>query len=78
MFGYSLKLQTVVSSIKGGLRKLSIPFSTPILNLPIKDLTVKVCLSPACQIAIPIQEAIRLSLTYSTSVPFLVMFAHTM
>lgn len=43
--GYSLKLHTVVNSLKGGLKQLSIPFSTPILNLPIQDLTVKVSLS---------------------------------
>lgn len=43
VFGYSLKLHTVVKSVKGGLRQLSIPFSTPILNLPVRDLTVKVC-----------------------------------
>ncbi|BDA44122.1 Dolichyl-diphosphooligosaccharide-protein glycosyltransferase [Coccomyxa sp. Obi] len=44
LLGYSLKLNTVVNTLKGGLRQLSIPFSTPILNLPIQDLTVKVVL----------------------------------
>lgn len=42
MFGYSLPLSTVVSKVKGGLRKVEIPFSAAIQDLLIRDLTLMV------------------------------------
>ena len=42
VFGYSLPLATVVSRTKDGARKVELPFSSPIQNLLIADLTVKV------------------------------------
>ncbi len=41
VFGYSLPLATVVSRAKGGLRQVELPFSSPIQNLLVADLTVK-------------------------------------
>ena len=42
MFGYSLPLGSVVSTAKGGVRKVELPFSSPIRDLLVQDLTVKV------------------------------------
>ena len=41
IFGYSVKLQSVVKR-KGAVRTLTLPFSTPIQNTLVHDLTVKV------------------------------------
>ena len=41
IFGYSMKLQSVVKTM-GGVRALTLPFSTPIQNTLVHDLTVKV------------------------------------
>ena len=41
IFGYSVKLQSVVKR-KGGVRTLTLPFSTPIQNILVHDLTMKV------------------------------------
>ena len=42
VFGYSLPLGSVVSTAKGGVRKVELPFSSPIRDLLVQDLTVKV------------------------------------
>ena len=42
VFGYSLPLGSVVSTGKGGVRKVELPFSSPIRDLLVQDLTVKV------------------------------------
>ena len=47
IFGYSLKLQSVVKT-KGSVRTLTLPFSTPLQNVLVHDLTVKVSLVRAC------------------------------
>ena len=52
IFGYSLKLQSVVKT-KGGVRTLSLPFSTPIQNALVHDLTVKVISLLACMPSTP-------------------------
>ena len=57
IFGYSLKLQSVVKT-KGGVRTLTLPFSTPLQNVLVHDLTVKVslahaCMSPTCDSNLP-------------------------
>ena len=44
IFGYSMKLQSVVKTM-GGVRALTLPFSTPIQNALVRDLTVKVSMS---------------------------------
>ena len=44
IFGYSMKLQSVVKTM-GGLRALTLPFSTPIQNTLVHDLTVKVSMT---------------------------------
>ena len=41
IFGYSMKLQSVVKTM-GGVRALTLPFSTPLQNTLVHDLTVKV------------------------------------
>ena len=41
IFGYSMKLQSVVKTM-GGMRALTLPFSTPLQNMLVHDLTVKV------------------------------------
>lgn len=40
IFGYSMKLQSVVKTM-GGVRALTLPFSTPLQNTLVHDLTVK-------------------------------------
>ena len=41
IFGYSMKLQSVVKTM-GAVRALTLPFSTPLQNTLVHDLTVKV------------------------------------
>ena len=42
MFGYSLPLSACVRKLPGGRAELTIPFSTPLKNMVVDDLTVRV------------------------------------
>ena len=56
MFGYSLPLSACVKRLPGGRAELTLPFSTPLKNVVVDDLVVRVrrprSLLPACCAAV--------------------------
>ncbi len=46
VFGYSLPLSACVKKLPGGRAELTLPFSTPLKNVVVDDLTVRVCSQP--------------------------------